>query len=101
MLSLVSPITDVPLQSRVPVRVPSGGRGSGLEASPGVTMRGVLTTALVVTCVATLIPSVPLVLLRVSLWCSRVVLCCLSVSSPVSAQWSYEPVAHLPYLIKL
>jgi hypothetical protein len=43
-LSLVSPITSVPLQRSIPVEVPGRGRGSGLEASLGVTMRGVVTT---------------------------------------------------------
>jgi hypothetical protein len=59
-LSLVNPITDVPLQSSVPVRVPGRGGGSSSEARLGVTMRGVVTTTLMVTQVATPIPSVPL-----------------------------------------
>jgi hypothetical protein len=66
-LSLVSPITDVPLQRSVPVRMPGRGRGSDSQARLGVTVRGVITTALMVTRVATPIPSVPLGLLRVSL----------------------------------
>jgi hypothetical protein len=66
-LRLVNPITDVPLQRIVPVRVPGRGGGSGLEDRLGVTVRGVVTTTLMVTRVATSIPSVPLGLLRVSL----------------------------------
>jgi hypothetical protein len=100
-LSLVNPITDVLLQRSVLVRVPGRGRGSGLETRLGVTFRGVKTTTLVVTWVATPIPSVPLGLLRVSLWCSHGLLCCLHVSSPTSARWSCEAVACLSHLIKL
>jgi hypothetical protein len=59
-LSLVNPITDLPLQRSVPVRIPSRGGGSGMEARLGVTVRGVVTTTLLVTRVATPIPSVPL-----------------------------------------
>jgi hypothetical protein len=59
-LSLVNPITDVPLQRSVPVRVPGRGGDSSSEARLGVTMRGVVTTTLMVTQVATPIPSVPL-----------------------------------------
>jgi hypothetical protein len=58
-LSLVNPITDVPLQRSVLVRVPGRGRGSGSEARLGVTMRGVVTT-LMITRVATPVPNVPL-----------------------------------------
>jgi hypothetical protein len=43
-LSLVSTITGVPLQRRVPVGVPGRGGGSSSEARLGVTMRGVVTT---------------------------------------------------------
>jgi hypothetical protein len=71
-LSLVNPITDVSLQRSIPVRVPSRGRGSGSEARLRVTMRGVVTTTLMVTGVATPIPNVPLGLLRVSLLWSTV-----------------------------
>jgi hypothetical protein len=74
VLSLVNPITDVPFQRSVPVRVPSRGGGSGLEARLGVTVRGVVTT-LMATRVATLVPSIPLGLLRVSLRCSHDLLC--------------------------
>jgi hypothetical protein len=66
-LSLVNPITDVPLQRSVSVKVPGRGGGSDSEARLGVIMRGVVTTTLMVTRVATPIPSVPLGLLRVSL----------------------------------
>jgi hypothetical protein len=66
-LSLVNPITDVPLQWSVPVRVLHRGRGSVSEAKLEVTMRGVVTTTLMMTRVATPIPSVPLGLLRLSL----------------------------------
>jgi hypothetical protein len=59
-LSLVNPITDVLLQRGVPVRVPDKGRGSGSEAKLGVTVRGVVTTTLMVTLVATPIRSVKL-----------------------------------------
>jgi hypothetical protein len=48
-LSLVSPITDVPLQRSIPVRVPGRGGGSGSAARLGVTVRGVITTALMLT----------------------------------------------------
>jgi hypothetical protein len=66
-LSLVNPITDIPLQRSVPVRVSDRGGGSDLEARLGVTVRGVITTTLMVTQEGTSIPSVPLGLLRVSL----------------------------------
>jgi hypothetical protein len=59
-LSLVNPITDVLLQRGIPVRVPDKGAGSGLEAKLGVTVRGVVTTTLMVTLVATPIRSVKL-----------------------------------------
>jgi hypothetical protein len=94
-LSLVHPITDVPLQRGVPVKVLDRGVGSGLEARLGVTVRGVVTNTLMVTRVATPIPSVPLGLLRVSLRCSRGLLCCLHTSSPVSARCSYEAMVRL------
>jgi hypothetical protein len=81
--------------------IPGRGRGFGSEARHGVTLRGVITTTLMVTRVATPIPSVPLGLLRVSLRCSRGLLCCLHASSPVSARWSYEVVARLSHQIKL
>jgi hypothetical protein len=48
-LSLVNPITDVPLQRSVPVRVPSRGGDSGLDSRLRVTIRGVVTTTLMVT----------------------------------------------------
>jgi hypothetical protein len=100
-LSLVNPITDVPQQMSTPVKVPGRGGGSGSEARHGVTMRGVVTTTLMVTRVATPVPSVPLGLLRASLqWC-RGLLCCLHASSPVSARWSCDAVACLSHLIKL
>jgi hypothetical protein len=101
MLSLVNPITDVPLVRGVPVRVPDRGGGSGSEARLRVTMRGVVTTTLMVTRVATPIPSVPLGLLKVSLWCSRGLLCYLHTSSLVSARWSCEPVVRFSHPIKL
>jgi hypothetical protein len=100
-LSLVNPITDVPLQRSITVRVPGRGGGSGTEARLGITVRGVVTTTLMVTRVATPIPSVPLGLLRVSLRCSHCLLCCLHTSSPASARWSCEALAHLSHLIKL
>jgi hypothetical protein len=100
-LSLVRPITDIPFQRKVPVGVPSRGEGSGLEARLRVTVRGVVTTTLMVTRVATPIPSVPLGLLRVSMLCSRGLLCCLHVSSPVSARWSCEAVVRHSHPIKL
>jgi hypothetical protein len=103
VLSLVNTKTDVPLKMSVPVRVPSRGGGSSSEARLGVTMRGVVTTTLMVTGVATTIPSgvVPLGLLRVSLRCSHGLLCCLHTSSPASASRSYDVVACLTHLIKL
>jgi hypothetical protein len=100
-LSLVNPITDVPLQRSVPIRVPGRGGGSGLEARLGVTMRGIVTTTLMVTRVANPIPSVPLGLLRASLWCSRGLLCWLHTSSPASVRWSCKAVACLSHPIKL
>jgi hypothetical protein len=48
-LSLVNPITDVLLQWTVHVRVPGRGRVFGSEARLGVTVRGVITTTLMVT----------------------------------------------------
>jgi hypothetical protein len=100
-LSLVSPITGVLLQSSVPVGVPGRGRGSDLEGRLGVTVRRVVTTTLMVTRVATPIPSVPPGLLRVSLQCSCDLLCYLHASSPASARWSCEAVARLSHPIKL
>jgi hypothetical protein len=99
--SLVNPITDIPLQRSIPFRIPGRGEGSGPEARLGVTVRGIITTTLMVTRVATPIPSVPVGLLRVSLRCSRGLLCCLHASSSVSARWSCEVVARLSHLIKL
>jgi hypothetical protein len=72
-----------------------------LEARLGVTVRGVVTTTLMVTQVATPIPSVPLGLLRVSLLCSHGLLCYLYMSSPMSARQSYEAVVCLSHPIKL
>jgi hypothetical protein len=66
-LSLVNPMIGVPLQRSVPVRVPGRGGGFGSEARLRVTLRGVITTTLMVTRVATPIPSVPLGLLRESM----------------------------------
>jgi hypothetical protein len=100
-LSLVNPITDVPLQRSVPVRVPGRGGGSGLEARLRVTVRRIVTTTLMTTRVANPIPSVPLGLLRVSLRCSRGLMCCLHTSSPACARWSCEAVARLSHPIKL
>jgi hypothetical protein len=100
-LSLVNPIIDVPLQRSVPVRVPGRGGGSSSEARLGITVRGIVTTTLMVTRVANPIPNVPLGLLRVTLRCSRGLLCCHHMSSPVSARWSCEVVARLPHPIKL
>jgi hypothetical protein len=99
-LSLVNPITDIPLQMSIPVRVPGIGGGFGSEARLGVTVRWVLTT-LMVTRVATPVPSVPLGLLRVSLRCSRGLLCRLHANSPASARWSSEAVVCLSHPIKL
>jgi hypothetical protein len=101
VLNLVNAIIDVPLQRGVPVRVPDRGGGSVSEARLGVTLRGVVTTTLMVTRVATPIPSVPMGLLRVSLRCCCGLLCCLHMSSPVSARWSCEAVARLSHPIKL
>jgi hypothetical protein len=95
--SASSPITNVSLQRSVPVRVPGRGRGSGSEARLGVTVRGVVTTTIMVTRVPTPIPSVPLGLLSVSLQCSRGLLCCLHTSSLVSAMRSCEAVVCLPF----
>jgi hypothetical protein len=100
-LSLINPITNVPLQRSIPIRVPSRGGGSGSEVRLEVTLWGVITTTLMITRVATPIPSVPLRLFRVSLRCSRGLLCCLHASSLVSARWSCEAVVRLSHLIKL
>jgi hypothetical protein len=100
-LSLVNPIPDVLLQRSVPVRVPSRGGGFGSEARLGVTVRGVVTTTLMVTRIATPTPSVPLGLVRVSLWCSHDLLYYLHTSLTTSARWSGEAVARLSHLIKL
>jgi hypothetical protein len=100
-LSLVNPITDVPLQRSVLVRVSGRGSGSGSETRLRVTVRGIVTTTLMVTRVANPIPYVPLGLLRVSLRCSRGLLYCLHTISPMSARWSCEAVARLSHPIKL
>jgi hypothetical protein len=100
-LSLVNPITNVPLKRSVPVKVPGRGGSSGSEARLMVTMRRVVTTTIMVTQVATPIPSVPLGHLRVSLRCSHGLLCCLHTSSHVSGRWSCEAVMRLSHLIKL
>jgi hypothetical protein len=100
-LSLVNPITNIPLQRGVPVKIPSRGKGSSSEARLGVTVRGVVTTTLMVNRVATPIPSAPLGLLRVSMWYNRGLLCHLHTISPVSVRWSCEAVACLSHLIKL
>jgi hypothetical protein len=55
-LSLVNPITDVPLQRSVPVKVHGRGGDSSSEAMLGVTVRGVVTTTLMITQVATPYP---------------------------------------------
>jgi hypothetical protein len=60
MLSLINPITDVPLKGSVLAWVLGRGRGSGLEARLGVTIRGIVTTTLMMTRVANPIPSLPL-----------------------------------------
>jgi hypothetical protein len=100
-LSLVNHISDVPLQRSVPVSVLGRGRGFSSEARLGVTLREVITTTLMVTRVATPIPSVPLGLLRVSLWCSCGLLCYHHASSPMSARLSCEAMERLSHLIKL
>jgi hypothetical protein len=100
-LSLVNPIIDVLLQRNILVRVTGRGGGSSSEARLRVTMRGMVTTTLMVTRVTNPIPSVPLGLLRVSLRCSCGLLCYLHTSSPTSARWSCEVVAHLSHPIKL
>jgi hypothetical protein len=101
VLSLVCPITGVPLQRNAPVGVPGRGRGSDSEDRLRVIVRGVVTATVMVTRVATPIPTVPLGLLRVSLRCSRGLLCCLHASSPMSVRWSCEAVACLSHPIKL
>jgi hypothetical protein len=101
MLSLVNSITDITLQRSVLVRVPGRGGGSGLEGRLGITMRGVVTTTLMVTRVATPIPSIPLGLLRVSQRCSRGLLFFLHMSLLMSARWSCKAVVRLSHPIKL
>jgi hypothetical protein len=100
-LSLINPIIDVPLHRSIPVRIPGRGGGSASEARIGVTTRGVVTTTHMATQAATPIPSVPLGLLMVSLWCSHGLQCCLHMSLPVSARWSCEAVVRLSHPIKL
>jgi hypothetical protein len=100
-LSLVNPITDVSLQRSVPVKVPGRSGGSSSEARLGVTVTRIVTTTLMVTQVPNPIPSDQLGLLRVSLWCSRGLLCYLHMRSPENARWSSEDVACLLHLIKL
>jgi hypothetical protein len=101
VLSVVNPIIDVLLRRSIPVKVPGRGGGLGSEARLGVTVRGIVTTTLMLTRVATPIPSVPLGLLRVSLRCSHGLLCYLYTSSPTIARWSCEAVACLSHPIKL
>jgi hypothetical protein len=74
-LSLVNSVTNGSLQRSIPIRVPRRGRGSGSEARLRVTVRKIVTTTLMVAQVANRIPSVQLGLLRVSLRCSRGLLC--------------------------
>jgi hypothetical protein len=100
-LSLVNIIADLPLQGSLPVRVPGKGRASGSEARLGVTMRGIVTTTLIVTRVANPIPSAPLGFLRVRLQCSHGLLYCLHTSPPASKGWSCKAVMRLSHLIKL
>jgi hypothetical protein len=59
-LSLVNPITDVLLQRGILVRVSGRGGGFDSESRLGITVRGVVTTTLMVTRVPIPIPSVPL-----------------------------------------
>jgi hypothetical protein len=101
VLSLVNPISDIPLERSIPVRVLGRDGVSSSEARLRATMRGIVTTTLMVTRVATPIPSTLLGLLRVSLQCSDGLLCCLHTSSPTSARWSCETMAHLSHPIKL
>jgi hypothetical protein len=49
VLSPVNPVIDVPLQRSIRVRVPGRGGGFGSEARLGVTIRGIVTTTLMVT----------------------------------------------------
>jgi hypothetical protein len=58
--NLVNPITDVLYQRRIPVKVPGRGGGSDSKGRVEVTVRGVVTTTVMVTRVAIPIPSVPL-----------------------------------------
>jgi hypothetical protein len=101
MLSLVNPITDVPLQGSILVSIPGRGGGCSSEAWHRVTVRRIVATTLMLTRVANAIPSVPLGLQRVRLWCSRGLLCYLHTSSPARARWSCEAVARLAHPIKL
>jgi outer membrane receptor protein involved in Fe transport len=48
-LSLINLTTDVPLQRSIAVRVPGRGGGSGSEGRLRVTVRGIVTTILMVT----------------------------------------------------
>jgi hypothetical protein len=47
VLSLVNPITDVPLQSSIPVRICGRCEGSGSEARLMINVIGVVTTLMV------------------------------------------------------
>jgi hypothetical protein len=88
-LSLVNPITNIPLHCSVPVSVHGRGGGSSSEARLRVIMRGVVTTTLMVTRVATPIPSVPLGLLR---WAYSVVIVCCAASIRAHSQVRGGPV---------
>jgi hypothetical protein len=55
-LSLDRPITDIRFQRKVPAEVPSRDGDSSSDVRLGVTVRLVITTTLMVTQVATLIP---------------------------------------------
>jgi hypothetical protein len=86
-LSLVNRITNIPLQRSIPVRVPVRGGGSSSGARLRVTVRGVVTTTLMVTRVATPIPSGTL-----GSWgwaCGVVVVCC---AASIWSRCEYEAV---------
>jgi hypothetical protein len=97
-LSLINPIIDIPLQRSILVRVPGRGGGFGLEARVRVTLRGVITTTLMVTWVVTPIPSVPLGSWG---WACIVVVVYYAASMQAHPRWSCEAVAHLSHLIKM
>jgi hypothetical protein len=100
-LCLVCPITNIPLKGLISVGVPCRGRGSCSTAEPRRTVRVVRPTALPVLWVSTPITSVPLGLLRGSMWCGGVQPCCLHASMLSSVRWTCVAMAHVSHPCEL